>query len=188
MMSRRILLLAFLLILAACNDETDEAPSVQEETQSEEVEVAINLLTLTSAAFGEGESIPEKYTCDGEDVSPPLTWQDVSADVGAYALIMDDPDAPRGTWVHWVIYDLAPDLTQLPEGVASNVGTQGSNSWDRMGYGGPCPPSGTHRYFFKLYALDAPVGLEAGADKETLLSAIEGHVLAEGQLMGTYAR
>lgn len=149
-------------------------------------------MKITSSAFVEGASIPLKYTCDGEDVSPPLAWSDVPAGVKSLALICDDPDAPVGTWVHWVLFDLPPTLASLPEGVLASKeaagGTHGTNSWRRPGYGGPCPPSGTHRYFFKLYALDATLGLDNRATAKDVLTAMQGHVLAQAQLMGRYRR
>ena len=150
-------------------------------------------LTLTSTAFATGEPIPAKYTCDGEDISPPLQCDNLSADTQSFALIMDDPDAPGGTWVHWVLFDLPSSIRGLPEAVPPDAdltggGRHGNNSWPRLGCGGPCPPSGTHRYSFRLYALDSSLDLEAGVRKEALLQAMEGHVLAEAELMGTYAR
>lgn len=150
-------------------------------------------IRVTSSAFAEGGSIPSKYTCDGANVSPPLKWTSIPEGTRSIALIADDPDAPRGTWVHWVVYDLPASLRELPEGVPpdrtmANGGKQGTNDFGKIGYGGPCPPSGTHRYFFKVYALDRALGLAPGATKAQLLKAMEGHVLAEGQLMGKYAR
>jgi Raf kinase inhibitor-like YbhB/YbcL family protein len=148
---------------------------------------------LTSTAFVHEAPIPSKYTCDGEDISPPLEWSDPPADARAFAIIMDDPDAPVGTWVHWVLYDLPAGTRMLPEAVSSDAelpdgSRHGENSWRRTDYGGPCPPSGVHRYFFKLYALDVALDLDAGATKEELLQAMEGHVLAQTELMGTYTR
>jgi len=150
-------------------------------------------MILTSSAFDEGGMIPRKYTCNGQDVSPPLAWSEVPEGTKSFALISDDPDAPVGTWVHWVYYDLPADARSLPEGVDSAEkpaagGTQGMTDFRRIGYGGPCPPSGTHRYFFKLYALDTVLNLPAGANKKQLLKAMNGHVLAEAQLMGNYSR
>ncbi len=151
-------------------------------------------LELTSPAFKEGESIPSRHTCDGEDASPALKWSGVPGDAKSLALICDDPDAPAGTWVHWVLYDLPPSVTELPEALPASEVTpqgakQGTNDFRRVGYGGPCPPPGKpHRYFFKLYALDAVLNLKPRATKQELESAIKGHVLAEGQLMGTYKR
>ncbi len=150
-------------------------------------------MRLTSSAFAEGAMIPVKYTCDGQDVSPPLTWSDVSAGTAALALICDDPDAPVGTWVHWVVFNLPPDIGGLPEGVPPDKtlkggGVQGTTSWRRVGYGGPCPPSGTHRYFFRLYALDGPLSLTSSATAKDVQAAMKGHILAEAQLMGRYRR
>ena len=150
-------------------------------------------MQITSSAFREGEAIPRKYTCDGEDVSPPLSWSGASEGTESIALISDDPDAPMGTWVHWVIYDLPAGVTSLPEGVESVErpqvgGIHGITDFRRLGYGGPCPPSGTHRYFFKLFALDNVMDLPASATKKKLLQAMKGHILAEAQIMGTYSR
>ncbi len=169
------------LMTASCADNK----SGKEETMS---------IQITSAAFADGQPIPAKYTCDGNDVSPPLQWTNAPANTKSFALICDDPDAPVGTWVHWVLYDLPPNTTELPEDVAktqviSNGAKQGLNSWPRLGYGGPCPPPGKpHRYFFKIYALDQMLNLKPGSTKKDLLKVMEGHVLAEGQLMGTYQR
>jgi Raf kinase inhibitor-like YbhB/YbcL family protein len=144
---------------------------------------------ISSPAFAQGETIPVKYTCDGADVSPPLRWDEPPAGTGSLALIADDPDAPVGTWVHWVVFNLPADARELPEQATLPGGSQdGTNSWGRTGYGGPCPPSGTHRYFFKLYALDTTLDLAVGASKEELLQAMEGHILAQTELMGTYSR
>ncbi|MDH7485501.1 MAG: YbhB/YbcL family Raf kinase inhibitor-like protein [Anaerolineae bacterium] len=148
---------------------------------------------LTSTAFVQGKPIPRKYTCDGQDISPPLSWGDPPAGTRSLALIADDPDAPAGTWVHWVLYNLPATSRGLPEAVSSDAeladgSRHGRNSWRRLGYGGPCPPRGTHRYFFKLYALDTVLDLKAGADKGQLLKAMEGHILAQAELMGTYSR
>jgi Raf kinase inhibitor-like YbhB/YbcL family protein len=148
---------------------------------------------LTSTGFAHEESIPSKYTCDGEDVSPSLQWGDPPPGTQSFALIMDDPDAPAGTWVHWVLYGLPAQARTLPVGVVPDAeladgGRHGKNSWGRSGYGGPCPPSGTHRYFFKLYALDTMLDLDPGASKEQLLQAMEGHIVAQAELMGMYSR
>ncbi len=148
---------------------------------------------LTSTAFANGDPIPMKYTCDDRDISPPLQWKDPPEGTRTFALICDDPDAPVGTWVHWVLYDLPGSNLSLPEAVQSDAdlpesGRHGQNSWGRSDYGGPCPPGGTHRYFFKLYALDTELELVAGASKEELLRVMEGHVLAEAETMGVYSR
>ena len=149
---------------------------------------------LRSSAFRENELIPKKYTCDGSDVSVPLSWGDPPQGTKSFALIADDPDAPAGTWVHWVLYDLPPDTRELPESSSrqehlENGAKQGKNDFGKIGYGGPCPPAGPpHRYFFKLYALDQTTGLQAKAAKQQVLDAIKGHTLGEAQLIGTYKR
>lgn len=142
-------------------------------------------MRLTSSAFEHEGDIPSRYTCDGADVSPPLTLGDIPPGTVSLALVMDDPDAPA-TWDHWLAYDVAP-TTEISEDVAT-LGTPGTNSWGRTGYGGPCPPSGTHRYVFTLYALDVLLGLQPGADKATLLAALSDHVRAEAVLLGHYRR
>jgi len=151
-------------------------------------------LAVTSSAFASGRPIPVKYTCQGDDVSPPLAWDGAPADTKSFALICDDPDAPGGTWVHWVMYNQLSGAPALPENTAKsevlpNGAAQGRNSFDHIGYGGPCPPGGkAHRYFFKVYALDVVLALKGRPDKEQLLTAMGGHILAQGQLMGTYQR
>lgn len=151
-------------------------------------------MKLTSAAFAAQQPIPAKYTGEGADVSPPLQWNGAPAGTKGFALICDDPDAPAGDWVHWVIYDLAPTADGLPEHVAPrdtlpDGAKQGMNDFGKVGYGGPYPPTGKpHRYFFRLYALDARLLLPPRATKAAVLRAIAGHVLAEAQLMGTYQR
>ncbi|GIX49181.1 MAG: UPF0098 protein [Candidatus Tectimicrobiota bacterium] len=150
--------------------------------------------SLQSSAFAPGATIPKKYTCDGPDVSPPLRWSDPPAGTKSFALIMDDPDAPVGTWVHWVLYDLPPTLRELPEDVPktetlASGAKQGLNDFRRVGYGGPCPPRGpAHRYFFKLYALDSALQLAPRATKKQVEAAMAGHVLAQAELMGRYQR
>jgi Raf kinase inhibitor-like YbhB/YbcL family protein len=151
-------------------------------------------MQLTSSAFSEGAAIPAKHTCDSKNVSPPLKWSGVPPGTKSLALIVDDPDAPMGTWVHWVLYDLAPTTSELPEDMPKSQfvaggARQGLNDFRHLGYGGPCPPPGKpHRYFFKLYALDTVLDLKPGATKKQVETAMEKHILAEGQLMGTYQR
>ena len=150
-------------------------------------------LKVTSAAFEEGGAIPSEYTCDGRNVSPPLAWDGVPTGAKTIALIADDPDAPRGTWVHWVLFNLPAAEKGLPEAIPATEtlasgAKQGKNDFGSAGYGGPCPPAGTHRYFFKLYALDSQLDLQSGATKDQLLKAMQGRVVAEGQLMGRYRR
>jgi Raf kinase inhibitor-like YbhB/YbcL family protein len=170
-----------LMALSAC---------IPKKIQSTEVVMA---LSIASPAFKNGSPIPVLYSCKGRDISPALSWSDAPSGTKSLALIMDDPDAPGGTWVHWVIYNIptsaggiqeaAPAQAQLADGSLN-----GSNSWGNLGYGGPCPPSGTHRYFFKLYALDTVLGLPSGANRQKLLSAMQNHILAQGELMGTFSK
>ena len=149
---------------------------------------------LASTAFGQGAYIPKKHTGEGPDLSPPLRWTDPPAGAKSFALICDDPDAPVGTWVHWVLWGIKPDVSELPEGVApeeeASTGVkQGSNDFRKIGYGGPMPPPGAdHRYFYKLYALDTDLPLSPGASKKDLVAAMKGHILAEAELMGRYKR
>jgi Raf kinase inhibitor-like YbhB/YbcL family protein len=154
-------------------------------------------LTMTiqihSAAFAEGGMIPQRYTCDGADVSPDLAWNGTPDDTRSLVLICDDPDAPMGTWVHWVLFNIPPTETGLPAEIPpqaslSSGAIHGTNDFNRLGYGGPCPPGGTHRYYFKLYALDIDLELGSGATKAQVENAMRDHILAEGQLMGKYSR
>lgn len=154
------------------------------------------MFEITSPAFSDGGPIPRAHTCDGADLSPPLTWRDAPRGTSAFALVVDDPDAPAGTWVHWVVYGLDASTTNLPAGIPTTpeleqpIGaTQGTNDFRRSGYGGPCPPRGRpHRYVFTLYALDTRIALPPGATKNVLLRAIKEHVLEEAKMIGTYGR
>jgi Raf kinase inhibitor-like YbhB/YbcL family protein len=150
-------------------------------------------ITVTSPAFASMQAIPRKYTCDGEDLSPPLSWKNIPNNAKSIVLICDDPDAPAGDWVHWVCYDMPAATDSLPEAVpASDTlacgGKQGTTDFGKTGYGGPCPPGGTHRYFFKVFALDKMLNLPAGKNKKEIVRAIKGHVAAAGELVGTYTR
>ena len=152
-------------------------------------------LELTSDAFVNGQSIPAKYACTGRNVSPALAWNEPPAATQSFALITDDPDAPMGTWVHWVLFNIPADARSLPEDLPStgkNVDPKaifvGKNSSGNLSYDGPCPPSGTHRYYFKLYALDTTINLLPGASKEQVFKEMEGHILAQGELMGTFSK
>ena len=151
-------------------------------------------LTISSPNFANGGAIPKKYTCDGADVSPQLTWSDPPAGAKSWALLADDPDAPVGNWNHWAIWNLPVNLRSLPEGVSKNArlpdgSEQGMNDFHKPGYNGPCPPAGKpHRYFFKLFALDIKLSLNSTAGKPELESAMKGHVLAKAEWMETYKR
>ena len=150
-------------------------------------------MNLTSAAFANGQPIPAKFSCKGDDISPALAWTEPPAGTQSFALIMDDPDAPMGTWVHWVLFNIPTSAREWPENtptdaILPNGALQGNTSARSHGYHGPCPPSGTHRYFFKLYALDTLLSLPSSADKADLLAAMEGHILAQAELMGTFSK
>lgn len=177
-MNRPLLLLLGLLLmpLSACQ-QTGLEPTTTIDLQ------------LRSSAFQDQEAIPQQYTCDGADQSPPLAWQEPPDGTQSFVLIVDDPDAPLGTWVHWVVYNLPPDTQQLPAGVTLTAGSEGLNDFDQRLYGGPCPPSGKHRYRFKLYALDTELDLDpVNATPKTVEKAMADHILAVGNLTGTYAR
>ena len=155
-------------------------------------------ISIESPAFTSGGAIPKLYTCDGANVSPPLTWSGIPENAVTLALICEDPDAPRGTWTHWLIFDVPANVKELSEGVPAQervtvttggeTATQGKNDFGKTGYGGPCPPAGSHRYMFRIYALDTKLGLGPKTTRQDLLRSIKSHVLADGQLMGTYSR
>lgn len=150
-------------------------------------------MTLASSAFSHEGDIPSRHTCDGAELSPPLTFSGVPAGTQSLVVVCDDPDAPGGVWDHWVLYNLSPGTPGLPEGLPDGAtyadgSLAGKNSWGRHGYGGPCPPHGAHRYFFTLYALDATLPLPPGASKRDVLVAAKGHILASATLMGRYTR
>ncbi|HLF18272.1 MAG TPA: YbhB/YbcL family Raf kinase inhibitor-like protein [Candidatus Omnitrophota bacterium] len=142
-------------------------------------------MKVTSPAFSHNQSIPKKFTCQGDDINPILTIEDLPKGTVTLVLINDDPDAPGGTWDHWIVYDIAPTASIAED---STPGTQGKNSWGRNDYGGPCPPSGTHRYFFKVYALDVKLNLPEGATKAKVETAMKGHILAQAEMIGLYKK
>jgi Raf kinase inhibitor-like YbhB/YbcL family protein len=191
-------LAAVALLLAACGrrDAPPDAGPPQEATGANEEETAMATPTfvLTSSAFTAGGTIPRVHTCDDRDISPPLSWQGMPEGAVSLALLCDDPDAPRGTWVHWVLYDLAPTVSELAAGVAATETVlggvrQGRNDFRKIGYGGPCPPPGpAHRYFFRLLALDKKLDLPPGVTMRQVLDAAAGHTLARAELMGRYGR
>lgn len=172
---------AFVALISAC------APAAAPPTALAPSALTSNF-KMTSTAFAEGAVIPKKYSCNGESISPPLTWVGAPANTRSFALIVDDPDAPRGTFTHWVTFDLPATQTEIAEG-AKSVGKSGKNGSGQTGYTGPCPPSGTHRYFFTLYALDtATLGLSDGAARGEVEAAMKTHIIATTQLMGTYSK
>jgi Raf kinase inhibitor-like YbhB/YbcL family protein len=182
------LVLIFFLLLTACGGSEGAQPAAQAGKTPPALEI-------TSPAFQPGASIPQKYTCQGEDLSPALEWSAPPAGTKSLALIMDDPDAPGGTWVHWVVYNLPPSARGLPESASQAAGKvslpegalQGKNSFSRVNYGGPCPPSGEHHYRFHLYALDDALSGDS-LNKEALLKAMDGHILAQGEMVGLYKK
>ena len=180
-----ILILVILVPLGACQESRPDQQLVEEPRGA---------LVVESGAFRHGDNIPQRYTCDGEDVSPPLSWSEPPSGTAGLALVVDDPDAPVGTWVHWVLFNIPAEARSLEEGVpavevVAGVGVQGRNSWGNLGYGGPCPPAGNpHRYLFKLYALDTTLELGPGASTGDVEKAMADHILAEGQLTGQYGR
>lgn len=174
---------ALIFALSGCQQKNTDSPPAPVQSAAK--------LTLTSPAFKEGAAIPSANTCDGANASPPLQWSGVPSQAKSLALICEDPDAPGGTFTHWVLYNLPASTTELKEGQATlpEKAAQGKNDFDKAGYGGPCPPAGNpHRYIFHLYALDTPLTLSDSASKQDLQSAILDHILAEGVLMGKYQR
>lgn len=179
-----LLIVAINIVLSACGKNTTPTEAA-----------VTNQLTITSEAFANGQSIPTKYSCVGRNISPPLAWNEPPAGTQSFALIMDDPDAPVGTWVHWVLYnislakrDLQEDLPITGKNMDPNAIYVGKNSSGNIGYDGPCPPGGTHRYIFKLYALDTTINLLPGVSKEQVLKEMDGHILAQGELVGTFSK
>lgn len=145
-------------------------------------------MRITSKSFNDNSFIPKKYTCDGEDINPPLEFHEVPENTKTLALIVDDPDAPMGTWVHWIVYNINPECRLVEENSVPSGGILGLNDFGKLNYGGPCPPSGTHRYFFKLYALDCELELKGRVTKKDLERAMEGHIIAKAELIGLYKR
>ncbi|TSC73560.1 MAG: hypothetical protein G01um101470_39 [Parcubacteria group bacterium Gr01-1014_70] len=145
-------------------------------------------MKIESSAFENSNSIPSRFTCDGNDISPPLTIKDVHPDAKSLVLIMDDPDASRGTWIHWVVWNIKPADMNIPEGGVPDGGVEGYTSFGRSGYGGPCPPSGSHRYIFKLYALDTILNIPLTSQASDVVEAMKGHVMADAKLIGVYSR
>lgn len=180
-----LVILLAVALLVACSQAAEPAAGL--------AGTAPQTVTLTSTAFAHGDAIPRRHTCDGADLSPELAWSGLPAGTVSLALICEDPDAPDGTWVHWVLYDLPADAADLPEGLSAHgephYGVQGENDFGHLGYGGPCPPPGdAHRYYFRLCALDTQLELAAGASKQEVDAAMQNHILAYGELMGTYRR
>jgi Raf kinase inhibitor-like YbhB/YbcL family protein len=185
---RKALLAVAAFAITICGCERKKHPGEAGKERSQEMTISVS-----SSAFQEGDAVPAKYTCDGNDVSPPLKWTGVPEGTKSITLICDDPDAPMGTWVHWVMWNIPPSVRELAEDVTPKPelpdgSRQGISDFRRPGYGGPCPPTGMHRYYFKIYALDTMLDLPSSTRKADLLKAMKGHILAEGQLMGKYGR
>ncbi len=180
-----VLLIAW-LVFAGCSSQKTAPPVTQLSTVQKGES---RMLNLSSAAFEANMAIPAKYSCKGDDVSPPLAWKNAPTETRSFALIFDDPDAPAGTWVHLVVFNIPAEMDTFPEDISLPPDISvGKNSWGNTRYGGPCPPSGIHRYFFKLYALDTDLSLKDGASKTDLLAAMEHHILAQAELMGTFSK
>lgn len=182
--------IALVLIATGCSSSTEEGEPTTVSTATlapiSTTAPDATTMNLTSPAFREGEPIPTKHSCNGVNTSPQLDLANIPTGTVVLVLIMDDPDAPAGTWDHWVAYDIEPTTT-IAEGNES-VGTSGLNSWMETGYGGPCPPSGTHGYIFQVFALDGALGFGEGSDKDAVIAAMQGHILEQATLMGTFTR
>jgi Raf kinase inhibitor-like YbhB/YbcL family protein len=182
-----VLILLAIILAAGC-------AQVDRDEQERETPVPNETISLKSSAFSAGSAIPVQYTCDGADISPDLIWSGVPGEADSLVLIMDDPDAPRGTFTHWIVYNIPPERSQLPQDVPdsdtlSDGSRQGINGFGKTGYGGPCPPKGSqHRYVFRLYAVDTVLDPSGQVDRPVLENALAGHVIAQGELPGTYQR
>ena len=157
-------------------------------TVSDVISIPMKKIVLKSSAFEDSSNIPPKYTCDGEDINPPLSISDIPEDAQSLVLIVDDPDAPMGTFCHWTVWNISPQTSEISENSVPESAVEGKTDFGKTGYGGPCPPSGTHRYFFKVFALDAKLNLPAGASKAEIEKAMEGHILGKAELIGLYSR
>lgn len=178
-----------ILIIGCSNVKGDINPNqiTAQKNNEKESNNEVVSMKLTSPAFVHNSNIPSEYTCDGSDTSPELYIADAPKNAKSLVLINDDPDAPVGTWDHWIVFNIPPATAKISKG-QEPAGVGGKNSWGRTGYGGPCPPSGVHRYFFKLYALDTMLNLNEGATKKEIEAAMQGHIIAKTELMGTYKR
>lgn len=183
----QVIVIILLLLAAGFWYKSSLQPQSQNKGQSQETNNK-NMLSITSSAFLSNETIPARYTCDGEDINPPLSFGGIPEKAKSLALIVDDPDAPVGNWNHWIFWNVNPEITEITEDSIPSGAVLGTNSFGRLTYGGPCPPPGTHRYFFKLYALDSRLDLSEGSKKDDLEKATEGHILEKAELMGKYER
>ncbi len=181
---RGLVFVLVLLLLVGCS--TRYVPETPDHIETDEVnEMA---LKISSPAFGNNEDIPAKYTCQGDDISPPLKFEGIPTGTKSLVLICDDPDAPGGNWDHWIIYNILPTVTEISENSVPEGAIEATNSWGAEEYGGPCPPSGKHRYFFKLFALDIILTLDTGSDKKDVEEAMEGHIIEKAEMIGLYQK
>ena len=196
-MKLRIVIILLVAIIVSCGNKKDDATKTQQNQQqppTQNKKESVNSdMKITSSSFKEGDLIPSKYTCDGDNVSPQLSWVGAPENTKSFAVISDDPDAPAGIWVHWVIFNIPSGVNELSENLPKdknleNKAIQGVNDFGNNGYDGPCPPGGTHRYYFKLYALDAQLSKEKNMTKAQLLKSMEGHILGQAEIMGKYKR
>lgn len=182
-----LFIIIFILIIGCSNNRDTEKILIGPIEQHPKIINEVKPMKLISPSFVHEADIPSDYTCDGADMNPQLIIEEIPENTESLVLIMDDPDAPGATWDHWIVFNIDPTTTQIPENTEP-AGTAGKNSWGRAGYGGPCPPSGTHRYFFKIYALDKELDLPEDSDKESIQQAMQGHIIGEAVLMGKYQR
>jgi len=178
----------FVIFIIGCTTETEKSEIIKDKEEKQIIqEGGVENMKLTSPAFEHNQNMPPEYTCDGQDISPELNIEDVPSNAKSLVLINDDPDAPVGTWDHWIVFNIPPTTKKISKGEEPK-GLGGKNGWGRTGYGGPCPPSGTHRYFFKLYALDTELDLPEGAPKKDIEATMEGHIIDKTELIGLYKR
>jgi Raf kinase inhibitor-like YbhB/YbcL family protein len=181
------LILGVIIYIAIQNNTPSKTPEAAVTSTNPTLPMNDQKFLIRSPAFQNEQRIPSKYTCDGDDISPPLAIENIPESTASMVLLVDDPDAPSGTWTHWLVFNIPRDVTRIGEGTIP-IGTRGNTSWSTTDYGGPCPPEGTHRYSFKIYALGTTLRLNEGASKQEVLEALKGHILAESELIGTYER
>ena len=184
---RKIAIITLILITVLVLFLIMKKNSIKIEPVANQGQSVISNMKISSSAFQNNDSIPSKYTCDGSDIIPPLNFSDIPAGTKSLTLIMDDPDAPSGTWDHWIVFNMSPDTKEIKEGIEP-VGLHGLTSSKELLYGGPCPPDKEHRYFFKLYALDTVLNLSEGSTKREIESSMQGHIIEQAELMGKYNR
>jgi len=182
---RGLIIVFMIILIAGCSNNIQNINTQEISTTSSN---EVPSMKISSPEFQNNGFIPKKFTCQGENINPELVFSDVPKNANSLVLIMDDPDAPMGTWDHWILFSIPADVKEIIEDSVPMNAVQGLNSWPKNEYGGPCPPSGTHRYFFKLYALDKMLDLDESADKSVVESAMEGHIIAKAELIGLYRK